>query len=347
MLTITVNNVNEALFPAKIALFGEGVRANSRAGEVVYLPYPVCTIYTNPKQRVLYIPERKCNPFFHLFESLWIMAGRRDVAFVSKFNPRMKEFSDDGGVFNAAYGHRLRYNFKIDQIVETVNYLKREPGTRRAVMQIWDAFQDLATHSNDIPCNDLIMFNPHRREDEDGEFYILDMTICCRSNDMIWGAYGANAVHFSVLHEVAASTAGMQMGRMYQFSNNFHVYTSNPFYKHMDKLTPGWNPYAFEKGWNDHVPLVTVGTTIEEWLKDAERFCGLAMEYTDHRLNNTFFTNRWFDAVALPMLEAWYAHKEHKNGMAYTRHIEAADWRAACRKWLYENGETRDECGTL
>jgi thymidylate synthase len=53
---------------------------------------------------------------------------------------------------------------------------------------------------------------------------VLDLTVLCRSNDVVWGAYGANAVHFSVLQEYLAGRIGVDVGVMYQFSNNYHGY---------------------------------------------------------------------------------------------------------------------------
>ena len=50
------------------------------------------------------------------------------------------------------------------------------------------------------------------------------MSIVNRSNDMIWGAYGANAVHMSMLLEYMAAMTGFQVGIYYQISNNLHAY---------------------------------------------------------------------------------------------------------------------------
>ena len=40
----------------------------------------------------------------------------------------------------------------------------------------------------------------------------LQMTVHCRSNDIIWGTYGANAVHFSILQEYVAARIGVDLG---------------------------------------------------------------------------------------------------------------------------------------
>jgi hypothetical protein len=52
------------------------------------------------------------------------------------------------------------------------------------------------------------------------------MTVFCRSNDLIWGAYGANAVHMSILQEYVACGLARPVGHYWQVSNNYHVYES-------------------------------------------------------------------------------------------------------------------------
>jgi len=86
----------------------------SRVGEVYEFPEAVATDYWKPWERVLFDPARNANPFFHIFESMWMLAGRNDVDWVAKFNPRMREFSDDGKIQHGAYGYRWRYAFDLD-----------------------------------------------------------------------------------------------------------------------------------------------------------------------------------------------------------------------------------------
>ena len=53
------------------------------------------------------------------------------------------------------------------------------------------------------------------------------MTVCNRSNDMLWGAYGANAVHMSMLQEYLASRLEIAVGEYTQISDSFHVYQND------------------------------------------------------------------------------------------------------------------------
>lgn len=330
MYTITVNNVNEAIYPASIFLREQGVIRPSRVGEVIELTTPLVTTYTRPTERVLYNAVRRCNPFFHLFEAIWIMAGRKDVQFISEFNPRMKTFSDNGKEFNAPYGYRLRNHFTSDQIMEVHEILRRDRYTRRAVMQIWDCDYDLGTFSKDLPCNTTIYFRIQNVEDGSDA---LDITVCNRSNDMIWGAYGANVVQFSMLQEVMALSLGVEVGVYYQFSNNFHAYTDNPFWK---KIAAGevlyHNPYKDQK-WSTLSLVNSVNDMpLYRWLRDASMFC----DYVNGDSDTANFSNEWFLKVPMQMYYAWVEHSLGRVSEAIeaASFIEAEDWREASLLWM-------------
>ncbi|KKK55035.1 hypothetical protein LCGC14_3078620, partial [marine sediment metagenome] len=85
MHVLNVRNVNEALPKMLQHLEEKGERNSSRAGEVIVAPTPVTTVYRKPMERVLFSPIRDANPFFHLIEALWMLAGRRDVATLAHY----------------------------------------------------------------------------------------------------------------------------------------------------------------------------------------------------------------------------------------------------------------------
>ena len=103
---ITVDNVNEAL-PRALALVKEhGVSSSSRGIETLRVPGPVSTIYRNPTRRVLFDVVRDANPFFHLIEAMWVLAGSRRVELPRHFLDGIARYSDDGKVFHGAYSYR-------------------------------------------------------------------------------------------------------------------------------------------------------------------------------------------------------------------------------------------------
>ena len=277
----------------------------------------------------MFHPARDANPFFHFFEGLWMLAGRNDVASVAHFVPRMATFSDDGSTLHGAYGHRWRIHFGFDQLGHIIEALKENPDDRRNVLAMWDANVDLGRVGKDIPCNTQAYFT----RDSSGA---LDMTVCCRSNDMIWGAYGANAVHFSMLQEYMASAIGCKVGEYWQISNNFHSYldTFNPLkhladeaqdpYRTMNDQDPYSNPAV--------APYPMMNVPVGQWQQDLQMFLEEGMVLGFH--------DSFFRKVANPIVSAWNAFKETERPDKYTTPIEilnqcaASDWKRACTEWI-------------
>lgn len=217
MHVIEARNVNDALYLGIEHLSKVGIRRDSRNGPVKIAPTPVTTVYQRPLERVVLWPERDANPFFHLYESLWMLAGRRDVAPLARYAKQMLEYSDDGKTLHGAYGYRWRHYFNHDQLKLIAEALQKNPDDRRQVLQMWSAELDLGRTGKDVPCNVMATFQINTEG-------TLDLTVFCRSNDIIWGAYGANAVHFSFLLEYMALWVGVPVGRLYQVSVNWHAY---------------------------------------------------------------------------------------------------------------------------
>lgn len=320
MYVIKGANVNDIFVPAMQAIKSLGKEVSPRGMRTLEMPQPVTTTYLYPRERVLLISERDANPFFHLFESLWILAGRNDVEWLSQFNSRMREYSDDGKTYNAPYGYRLRAEFGFDQIQNVIELLKTDPSTRRAVLQIWNCKKDLK-ESLDIPCNDLVMFKVRDNK--------LNMTVCNRSNDAIWGAYGANVVQFSMLQEYIANKIGMDVGVYNQVSDSLHVYPDNPKWKVLSEL-----PYRDNDFYKYDIQPYPLGADHPLWDVDLKLFMEQAapsyVGYIDWQKYHTSF----FRYVAIPMFKSWYHYKHFGKGLIQAETIRATDWKAAAIQWL-------------
>ena len=93
MKVISARNVNRAM-QLGVAFFRgpEGVnyrKQESRNGMTREAITPVTTVYQKPWERVLFSAERDANPFFHLFESIWMLAGSNDLSKLLYFNSGM------------------------------------------------------------------------------------------------------------------------------------------------------------------------------------------------------------------------------------------------------------------
>ena len=342
MKVIEARNVNDAVVKGAQLMKDGGLEQASRAGHTLEYPEPVCTVYDRPVERVLFDAVRDANPFFHLLESLWMLAGRRDVAWLSRFNSRIASYSDDGIVFNAAYGYRWRNQFTLkpasgeqttDQLSIIVRMLRADPDSRRAVLQIWDAEADLGVASKDLACNTQAMFKVRGGK--------LNMTISNRSNDIVWGCYGANAVHFSVLLEYMAARIGVEAGQYRQISDSYHTYVDT--WPKISTIGERFKSDPYVDGEVAPYPLVADGETFDtelmRWFDNPPDDMTFAQWDADHAA----WKNPYFIAVATPIHNSWlaYKRKDRKAAHEWLDRCAATDWQRAGREWLQRRAESK------
>lgn len=342
MLSINVRNVNEGLSVALTKLYDYGVERPSRNGPVLAFPFPVTTTYSKPAERVLFSTLRNANPTFHLMEALWMVAGRRDVAFPATFVKNMRSFSDDGKTFWGAYGHRWREFFGWDQIAAAISELKTNPQSRRVVVSMWNGMGSTTAHHGevdpdfivgqrgglDVPCNTHIYFD--RR---DGN---LNMTVCCRSNDIIWGCYGANAVHMSFLQEYMAAAIGCPVGWYAQMSNDLHLYLDRTTREQIRPLSrDSWDSNGYRKGWATATPILAPGENIEDLSEDIEAlFFAFDKHKSPHAILDEQYETNFICGTVVPMLRAWLYRKTPAAAEEACGQIQSSDWRASMESWV-------------
>lgn len=350
MKVIEARNVHFAFARALNLLSEIGVARDSRNGPVLQAPCPVTTVYERPWERVLFWPERDANPFLHLYESLWMLAGRRDIAPLVRYAKNFVNYSDDGETMHGAYGARWRDHFSqydpihkeydtYDQLWQIAMTLKQDPTDRRCVLQMWDVSNDLGRNGKDLPCNLTATF-------QIGVDDKLHMTVFCRSNDVVWGCYGANAVHFSFLLEYMALWIGVPMGTYTQVSVNWHGYVETlkpfrnglsndpyPYEPHLDKYglryLPMTEPYTGESSIRVHE---RVHGYVEELLMHADSDFVHAKESNDDE--------PWRDMV-YGVLKAHMLWRTLPAPERYTRPLEllmtldqTVDWVVAAQQWI-------------
>lgn len=341
MLTIHARNVNDAYLQLFSAIDSYKLRDDplpSRNGPVYRFPSPVITVFQKPWERVLFDSGRNANPFFHVMEALWMLLGRRDVASIKRYNSRFGQYSDNGVYFNAAYGHRWREYFGYDQLITIIQTLRRDPWSRRAVLGMWNPARDLIDQGSlDLPCNLGVKF--FVRKQPGGPYgmpYVLDMIVFNRSNDMIWGAYGANSVHMSFLHEYIAAGVGMSVGVYTQFSADAHVYAET-----FDKLPDPRD--SEDTNWY-----------LDEWdlpklIDDPESFDAELEFFWDEPAGAKYarpgaWKNPWLRDTAGPIRAAWDLYKLDRldEAIVCASTIGAPDWRLACVEWLKRVQDKRE-----
>ena len=339
MQIIRARNINGAWREAKCLLSANHTVRPSRVGEVWECKEPVTTLYERPCERVLFDPVRNANHIFHFMEALHMLAGRQDVAWLERFNSKIRDFIGKEELQHDAYGHRWRKAFDMDggaeddyadQLLKIVRMLKKDPNERRAVLTMWNPLWDLERPElPSVPCNLVITFKIRNGA--------LAMIVFCRSNDVIFGAYGANVVHMSMLQEYMAAMIGVPVGPYWQVSDSWHAYTSRWVeFGGNDLTAEPWDYYSGDsfRGFAtvQPYPMVAVPETfdleLERWMA---RECDLP------------YDNPFFLEVAEPLWKSWEAYKggDLAKALVLADLCEASDWRLAAVQWLSRIQEKR------
>lgn len=342
-------NLTDALVGSLRLLLTEGATVPSRNGETKELFSHQIRI-SHPTERVLISPHRGANIFAQLAEAMWVMGGRDDVEFLSRYLPRAKDFSDDGKVWRGGYGPRLRkwkrqdpdpnaYSAAsplgdpalfVDQLEECVKILCEDLPSRRAVMVIFDPALDFV-QSKDIPCNNWLHFLVR-----DGK---LNLTVGIRSNDAIWGFSGINVFEWGVLQQMVAHWIGVEVGVMAYTASSFHLYDYH--YEKAEKIVAnaksktlydfGVPQLKFETCFEDFGPAMAEFFEIEEDLAHRVPFESVS----DPLLNG-----------ALRMLQIYQAHvdKDSIEDIAYliNEMMPPSDLRVGAVMWLRSQKEYKE-----
>lgn len=162
---------------------------------------------------------------YMLGELAWHFAGRDDVEFISKFSSFSKRIGDDGVTNGSAYGAIVFNRYGFDQVAQVIDTLKRDPYSRRAVINF------------NVP-------NPERFETKDGICAIalvfelrggkLDCTGIMRSDD-VWLGTPYDAMFFTELQKHIANELSVAYGKYTHFAVSLHAHEED-----IDRIHEVW-----------------------------------------------------------------------------------------------------------
>lgn len=161
-------------------------------------------------------PGRKLNYSFMAAEAFWITSGDNRVETIAPYNPNISQFSDDGVIFNGAYGPP--YNNQFSYVVKT---LLSDKDTRQATMTIW---KPNPKKSKDIPCTVALVFNIRYNK--------LNLHVFMRSSD-IWLGVPYDFFNFTMMalkvlcrYNLGVGVAGQKIapGTLYFTAVSSHLY---------------------------------------------------------------------------------------------------------------------------
>ena len=144
----------------------------------------------------------------------WYFTGRDDVGFISKFSSFWGRISDDGVTNRSAYGAIVFNRYGFDQAAQVVDILRRDPCSRRAVIN-FSVPNPGRFETRDEICTIALVFGLR-----DGR---LDCTGVMRSND-VWLGTPYDVVFFTELQKHIANELGVGYGKYTHFAVSLHAY---------------------------------------------------------------------------------------------------------------------------
>jgi thymidylate synthase len=256
-----------------------------------------------------------------------MLAGREDSAFLDNYIKDFGKLYGTEGIVMDAYGHRWRCGLYFDQLEELVDQLHKDPTTRQAVLQIWGAGRVDLRAPKAKPCNLVVLFRIVDNR--------LNMTVYNRSNDLIFGCCGANAVHFPILQEYMTCRLGIEMGTYWQISNNLHVYMK----LHGELCKQIVNQYSVDQYNSVIVPLMEYPKVFDDELLEVMHYLDILNNTTiihESEVYSGNISNIFLREVVTPMAIAhrFYRLKNMAKAFEVIDTVVAEDWKIAGKQWL-------------
>jgi len=266
----------------------------------------------NIRKRYLLVPNRHNNVFASIAESLWVIAGRNDLGYLSTYLPRAKEYSDDGETWRAAYGPRLRNWNGVDQLAEVVSILRADLTSRRAVAVLYDPDRDFI-QSNDIPCSNWLHFIVREGR--------VDLHVAARSTDIWWGFSGINAFEWTLLLEMVAHWLRQEPGHLVFFTSSMHMYE-----RHFEKAGQILRQQSSEHYEDDlcnelpafETPWENFTAEISEWMRvEQDMRSGRDLDHLDCTLTDPLLTSY------AQMIDLFWMFKRREDSRAIEQKLAA------------------------
>lgn len=157
-----------------------------------------------------------------IYELLWFLNGDTNVKYLQDNGVKIwDEWADENGELGPVYGHQWRSwtsqdGQVIDQITNVINLLKKDPDSRRIIVNAWNV-GDLSKMAL-TPCHALF------------QFYVSDGKLSCqlyqRSADTFLGV-PFNIASYALLTMMMAQVCDLQYGEFIHTFGDVHLYNNH------------------------------------------------------------------------------------------------------------------------
>jgi len=157
-----------------------------------------------------------------IYELLWFLRGESNIKYLHEHNVGIwDEWADESGELGPVYGVQWRSwrtadGTVVDQISQVINQIKREPSSRRLIVNAWNVGE--LSKMALPPCHLLF------------QFYVADGKLSCqfyqRSADVFLGV-PFNIASYALLTMMVAQVCKLQPGDLIQNMGDTHLYLNH------------------------------------------------------------------------------------------------------------------------
>lgn len=174
-----------------------------------------------PSLENITFPFRVISENYSNAELKWYWSADNSCETIGKHAKLWLRLSDDGKTNNSAYGYILHKKYGFDQLQQIVEVLRKDPNSRRAVLNISDPTID-RVNTKDMQCTVAVQFLLRNNK--------LNTTVTMRSNDVIFG-FPYDYIYFMTLTKYVAEKLNVEVGTYTHQAISLHLYE-----KDIDKL---------------------------------------------------------------------------------------------------------------
>lgn len=210
------NNINEAQLYLLELILRDGDTVQTRGFKTLELS-PLTFEISNPTDRITSLKNRNWNFSAAIGELIWHLSGSNDVSFIASYLKQWDNFSDGGRIKGSCYGYKIfKRNLNgSSQWENLVDLLKKDAGSRRAVLDLYNSKEGLTLNAIDVPCTCSLQFLVRNNR--------VNLVVYMRSNDIIWGL-PYDFFFFSFLQELLAVELRLEVGLYTHIAGSLHLY---------------------------------------------------------------------------------------------------------------------------
>lgn len=170
-------------------------------------------VLTNPRARIFLSSIRGMNIFDLVGRLLWELSGDDDLKGIEYYSKGASNFAINGKI-KTAYGKRIFSPIKNNQYEQIYKLLKKDPTTRRAVIQILN-IKDSVNTKQEYPCIIALHFSIENNK--------LDLVVYVRS-ESVYRIAPLDIFMLTFIQELLSIKLGIKLGIYTHLIGDLHIY---------------------------------------------------------------------------------------------------------------------------